>query len=71
MARTDIFQFGVLPGRCPVDKQRNNSAFQRTLLEWSCHPVLRIFFQLRFSLLESNVFMGWQTAQAGYFAHIL
>lgn len=28
-------------------------------------------FPIKSSLLESNVFMGWQTAQVGYFAHIL
>lgn len=67
-----FFKFNVLQGRCLVDKRREIIVhFQRTLLEWSCHPVLPIFFQLSSSLLESNVFLGWQTAQVGYFAHIL
>ena len=72
VGRVIFLKFNVLQGRCPVDKQREITVHvSRTLLEWSCHPVLPIFFQLSSSPLESNVFMGWQTAQAGYFAHIL
>lgn len=71
-AATNAFlKFNALPGRCPLDKQRNNHPFSEDFVRMVLPSCPVHIFPIKLSPAGIRCLYGWQAAPVSYFVHIL